>query len=82
MRLSNDTKIQYLNVQGRIYKVTSISFYHMRIEASETDLTVADVPEAEVWNVGEFKNYKVRLVNNGGHAKILDFSEWERKNVG
>ena len=78
--MSNDTKIQYINVLGRIYKVTSISFYHMRIDASETDLTIADVPEAEVWNVREFENYTVRLINNGGHAEILDFSKWKRKN--
>ena len=54
----------------------------MTIDASETDLTVADVPEAEVWNVGEFKNYKIRLVNNGGQSEIFDFSEWKRKNIG
>lgn len=52
----------------------------MAIDASETELSITNVPEAEVWNIGDFKNYTVRLVNNGGHAEILDFSEWKRKN--
>ena len=48
----------------------------MEIEASETDLTIDDVPEDEVWNIEEFKNYGIKLVNNGGMGEIVDFSDW------
>ena len=48
----------------------------MTIEATEIDLTVDDVPECEVWDLAEFKNYKVKLINNGGMGEIVDFSAW------
>lgn len=48
----------------------------MTIEASETDLTVDDVPECEVWDLAEFRNYKIRLINEGDKAEIVDFGEW------
>ena len=48
----------------------------MEIEASETDLTIDDVPECEVWDLEEFKNYKVKLINGSGKAEIVDFSDW------
>lgn len=48
----------------------------MIIEASETDLTIDDVPEDEVWDLEEFKNYRVKLVNNGGMGEIVEFSDW------
>lgn len=49
----------------------------MTVEAVQTDLTVNDVPESEVWYISEFRNYKVKLVNNGGKAEIVDFAEWK-----
>lgn len=52
----------------------------MSIEAVETDMVVGDVPADEVWDIEEFKNYKIKLINNGGQAEIVDFSEWKRKN--
>lgn len=52
----------------------------MTVEAVQTDLTVNDVPENEVWDISEFKNYKVKLVNNGGQAEVIDFDEWKDKN--
>lgn len=49
----------------------------MKIEATETNLTVDDVPEDETWDLEEFKNYKVKLINgSGGMAEILEFSDW------
>lgn len=38
----------------------------MTIEAIETNLTTADVPEDELWDALEFKDYSVKLTNNGG----------------
>ncbi len=74
--MGNNTKIKYLNVEGKIYEITRISFFYMIIEASETDLTIDDVPEDEVWDLEEFKNYRVKLVNNGGMGEIVEFSDW------
>lgn len=48
----------------------------MIIEAVQTDLTVNDVPESEVWDISEFEHYKVKLINNGGKAEIIDMAEW------
>ncbi len=53
-----------------------ISFFYMTVEAVQTDLTINDVPENEVWDISEFRNYKVKLVNNGGQAGIVDMAEW------
>lgn len=49
----------------------------MKVEAAETDLTKNDVPESEVWDIAEFRDYKVKLVNNGGQAEIVEFAEWK-----
>jgi len=50
----------------------------MEIEASETDLTIDDVPECEVWDLEEFKNYKVKLINGSGKAEIVDFEKFRK----
>lgn len=51
----------------------------MTVEAAQTDLTVNDVPESEVWDISEFRNYKVKLVNNGGKAEIIDFDGYKKR---
>ena len=33
----------------------------MTIEAIETNLTATDVPEDELWDLEEFKDYRVKL---------------------
>lgn len=48
----------------------------MTIEGVETNLTVDDVSEDEMWDLEEFKNYKVKLINGSGKAEIVDFSDW------
>lgn len=68
-----------MQVEDKLYEVTKISFFYMEIEAVEMDLAVDDVCEDEVWDIGEFKNYKVKLVNGSGKAEIVDFSEWKSK---
>jgi len=78
----NDTKIKYLLVAGKIYEVKSINWLHSCIEAKETDLSVCDVPESELWDIAEFKDFHVRLVNGDGIARIIDFREWVKWNKG
>lgn len=78
--MGNITEIKYLNIKNKLYQITDISFYHMRIEAVETDISVKDVPEQEVWKLEMFKDYHITLINNGGEAEIIDFEKWKSKN--
>lgn len=73
----NDTKMKYMSVLDRLYEITKISFFYMTVEAVQTDLAVNDVPESEIWDIEEFKNYKVKLVNNEGMCEVIDFNEWK-----
>lgn len=59
----NNTKIQYLSVADKIYKVKNIDFHNLIIEATKTDLVISDVPENEVFPVEEFGEFRVRLIN-------------------
>lgn len=79
--MSNNTKIKYLNVENKIYQIIDISFFHMTIEAVETDLTVTDVPGDELWSIEEFRRYKVKLINNGGMGEIVDFEEFRKRKL-
>lgn len=79
--MSNNTKIKYLNVENKIYQITDISFFHMTIEAVETNLAVDDVPGDELWSIEEFRRYKVKLINNGGMGEIVDFEEFRKRKL-
>ncbi len=73
----NYTKIKYLKVNDKIYEIVKISFFYMEIEAIQTNFTVDDVPEDELWDLGEFRNYKVKLINgDGGMGEIVDFEKF------
>lgn len=63
-------------MQDKLYQINHISFFYMTMEASETDLSIVDVPENEVWSIDAFKNYNVKLINNGGQAEVIDFSKY------
>lgn len=75
----NNTKIKYLKILDKLYKVTDLSFFYMSVEAKETDLLPATVPEDEVWDYEFFKGYKVKLINKSGGAEIVDFEEWKSR---
>jgi len=78
----NNTKIQYLSVADKIYKVTAIDFHNLTIEAARTDLSIADVPENEVFPIEEFGEFRVRLCNDGRMGAIVDFVEWIKAREG
>ncbi len=78
----NDTKIKYLSVANKIYKVTNINWLHSYIEAKETDLSIGDVPESELWDITEFEDFRIKLVNGDGMTKVIDFGEWVKRNKG
>ena len=50
-------------VDTKIYKVTDIDFCNLTIEASETDLSIADVPGSEVFPIEELSEFRIRLIN-------------------
>lgn len=64
--MSNDTKIKFLKVTDKLYEVTKISFFHMTIDAMETDIDTGDVPEHEIFDIMDFKNFKIKLMNKAG----------------
>lgn len=68
-------------MNDRLYEVTKFLFFHMTIEAVQTNLTVGDVCEDEIWGMAEFRNYKVKLINgDGGMGEIVDFEEFKNRN--
>lgn len=69
-------------VVDKIYEVLSINWLHFALEARETDLKVGDVPEDEVFSIEDFSEFKVRLDNGSGVAKIIDFEEWKERRRG
>ena len=75
----NDTKIQYIKIgdAGKLYEVEEISFYDFSIKAAETDLKVGDVPENEVFDISEFKDFRVTL-KNGNVDNVVEFvRKWD-----
>ena len=77
--MSNNTKIKYLKVKDKIYEIKRISFFYMEFEDEQTDLTVDDVSECELWDIREFKNYKVKLINGSGKAEIVEFEDFKKE---
>ncbi len=63
----------------KIYSVVDISFFYMTVQASETKLFLTDISENEVFDLSNFDDFKISLVNNGGQAKIISIAEWKKK---
>lgn len=80
--MHNDTKIKYLHVCDKLYQITDISFFNFTIRAVESLSSAASIPEDEVWDIEEFKNYKITLVNNGGKAEIVDLNAYKSRKSG
>ena len=51
----------------KFYKVTNTDFNNLIIEASETDLVAAEVPAEELFNLEDFKEFRVSLRNWKGN---------------
>lgn len=69
----NITQIKYIKVVEKLYQVTDISFVDMTIRAVETT-TAAPVPQNVIFDLDDLKEFKIKLINNGGMADIVDFS--------
>lgn len=82
--IENISKIQYLSVADKIYKVTTIDFHNLTIEAARTDLSITDVPESEIFPIEDFGEFRIRLINcDCGEmgevpGDVIDFGEWIR----
>ncbi|MBR5596650.1 MAG: hypothetical protein IKW30_04495 [Lachnospiraceae bacterium] len=76
MRKTLETKIKYILVADKIYRVTQINFVNLIIEASETDLVSSDIPAEELFCLSDFKEFKVKFRNWKGN--IVRFPGVER----
>ena len=71
----NDTKIKYINVHGKPYRVTNIDFSKLTLEASEMDgVDIYSLPADEVFNLEEFHDFHVTLRNWTG--KVVYFADF------
>lgn len=73
---TNRTKIQYLSVAEKLYMVTDINFKNLTLEASECDMQICEVPDEEVFQVEDFKEFQITLRN--WHGKVIEFDEWKK----
>lgn len=78
LNLKNNTKIQYIKIMGKLYKVINLSLFHMSVEARETDLTLSDVSESEVFDISEMREFKIRLENKF-EGKVIEFKKFINK---
>ena len=52
---------------NKVYRVTNTDFTNLILEGSETDLVAADVPADELFDLRDFKEFRVRLRNGKGN---------------
>ena len=70
----NETRIKYIRVADKLYKVETISFYYFTVSAKETDKTISDVPVEEIFDITDLKDFKITLRN--WHGNVVDFMEY------
>lgn len=73
------SNIKYINLLNKIYRVIHISFFTMELVAEETMLSAATVPEDEVFDVLDYPNLKVTLVDLDGQVEEIDLKELSRR---
>ena len=74
----NITQIKYIKVIDKLYRVTDISFTDMSIHAVEITSAVG-ILQNTVFNLEELREFRIRLVNNGGAADIIELRAWKRQ---
>lgn len=79
MIIINSIKIKYLKVIDKLYKVAEISFRDKTIRAAETDLRFDDIPEQEIFDIFDFEEFKITLINNHGLGEVIDFEKFRQK---
>lgn len=73
------SKIKYINLSNKIYRVIRISFFTMELVAEETTLSAATVPEDEVFDVMVYLGLKVTLIGMDGQTEEIDLKEQSRR---
>lgn len=61
----------------KFYEVKDISFSDLTVQAKETDCSIEDTPENEVFDLSELKEFKITLINKRGQAEVIDFVKWK-----
>lgn len=74
----NITKIKYISIGEKVYKVTDISISESYIEAAETELSIAEIPENELWDIEELGQYQIKLLNRQRKIKIINIDQWKQ----
>lgn len=76
----NDTKIQYISAGNtKIYKVTDIDFCNLNIKAIQADLSTVDISENELWDISDFEEFHIRLINKKDEIDIIDMEKWRQE---
>lgn len=70
----NNTRIKYIKILDRLYEVEKISFFYFTVQAKETDKTISDVPDEEVFDLTDFKEFHITLRN--WHGNLVDFKKY------
>ena len=70
----NETRIKYIRVLDKLYEIEKISFYYFTVSAKETDKTIPDIPAEEIFDITDFKDFKITLRN--WHGNVVDFMEY------
>ena len=74
----NDTRIKYILVCGKLYEVEQINFFDFNVQAKETDKTISDVPAEEVFDITDFRDFKITLRNGCGN--VVNFADYVNRN--
>lgn len=74
----NITKIKYIYIGEKVYKVTDISILDSYIEAAETELSTDEIPENELWDIEELGQYQIKLLNRQRKIKIINIDQWKQ----
>ena len=73
------SKIKYINLSNKIYRVIHISFFTMELVAEETILSAATVPEDEVFDVMDYPGLKVTLIDMDEQSEEIDLKGLSRR---
>ncbi len=63
----------------KLYKVLDISFRDKTIRAAETEISPGEVPTQEIFDIFDFKEFKITLVNNHGLGEVINFEKYRQK---
>jgi hypothetical protein len=74
----NNTRIKYIQVENKVYKISDISFFDFHINAREIGTDKAVIPVEEIFDISELKEFKIKLANKNGQAEIVSLDKWKR----